>query len=296
MLSIGGWTYSPNFVGITQAKWRAAFVQSATKLVEDVGLDGLDIDYEYPKTSQEAEGYVHLLRELRQGLEHLAQNKRRRQGQYQLTIAAPCGAENMEKLRVEEMDRVLDFWNLMAYDFAGSWDSVAGHQANLFADDPAAHSVDKAVRYYMNQGVHPSKLVIGMPLYGRAFANTDGIGASYSGGGEGSWEGGMWDYKVLPQPGAEEINDHRLGTSFSYDRHKRLLITYDTQAIATQKSQYVNQLGLGGAMWWELDADKPEETGGALVRTVREQLGQLEWRENELSYPGSKFDNLRKGI
>ena len=29
-----------NFVGITQAKWRAAFVQSATKLVEDVGLDG----------------------------------------------------------------------------------------------------------------------------------------------------------------------------------------------------------------------------------------------------------------
>lgn len=45
--------------------------------------------------------------------------------------------------------------------------------------------------------------------------------------------------------------------------------------------------GLGGAMWWELDADKPESTGGALVRTVREQLGQLEWRENELNYPGS---------
>jgi len=65
------------------------------------------------------------------------------------------------------------------------------------------------------------------------------------------------------------------------------LISYDTQAIATQKAQYINKLGLGGAMWWELDADKPEETGGALIRTVREQLGQLEWRENELSYPGS---------
>lgn len=40
-------------------------------------------------------------------------------------------------------------------------------------------------------------------------------------------------------------------------------------------------------MWWELDADKPEETGQALVRTVRDALGQLEWRENELDYPGS---------
>lgn len=40
-------------------------------------------------------------------------------------------------------------------------------------------------------------------------------------------------------------------------------------------------------MWWELDADKPEETGGALVRTVRESLGQLQWKENELGYPGS---------
>lgn len=40
-------------------------------------------------------------------------------------------------------------------------------------------------------------------------------------------------------------------------------------------------------MWWELDSDKPEETGQSLVRTVREALGQLEWRENELDYPGS---------
>jgi hypothetical protein len=65
------------------------------------------------------------------------------------------------------------------------------------------------------------------------------------------------------------------------------LISYDTQPIAIQKADYINGLGLGGAMWWQLDADAPEETGRALVRTMRERLGQLEWRENELDYPGS---------
>jgi GH18 family chitinase len=41
--------------------------------------------------------------------------------------------------------------------------------------------VDGSVRFYTGQGVHPSKLVIGMPVYGRAFANTDGIGRPYQG-------------------------------------------------------------------------------------------------------------------
>ena len=71
------------------------------------------------------------------------------------------------------------------------------------------------------------------------------------------------------------------------NRNKRLLISYDTQAIAIQKANYITQKNLGGAMWWELDADKEESTGGALVRTVKEALGGLEWRENELGYPGS---------
>jgi chitinase len=77
------------------------------------GRADIQIDYEYPKTSAEATAYVQLLAELRQGLEQLAQQKGRNRGQYQLTIAAPCGADNMKVLRVKEMDQYLDFWNLM---------------------------------------------------------------------------------------------------------------------------------------------------------------------------------------
>lgn len=50
---------------------------------------------------------------------------------------------------------------------AGSWDSVAGHQANIHG---GAISADKAISWYIEQGVHPSKVVMGIPLYGMSFA------------------------------------------------------------------------------------------------------------------------------
>ena len=65
------------------------------------------------------------------------------------------------------------------------------------------------------------------------------------------------------------------------------MVSYDTPAVSAMKAKYINDNELGGAMWWELDADKPEESGSSLVRTVKDHLGQLEYKENELHYPGS---------
>ncbi|CAG8577505.1 9591_t:CDS:2 [Paraglomus occultum] len=295
-LSIGGWTLSKNFPTMAAHKSsRHKFVESSIALLNDLGLDGLDVDWEYPENSNDARNYVTLLQELRQGLDEYASSKRET-NRYLLTAAVPAGASKYRILDLNGMSKYLDYFYLMAYDFCGSWSDVAGHQANLYAGDL---NIDMAVRYYIEHGVHAHKIVIGMPLYGRAFRNTSGVGGRFNGVGEGTWEEGVHDYKKLPPNDADEIVDHVAVAAYSYNSNSKELISYDNPHVVARKAQYIVAMGLGGAMFWELSADHPTDNERSLLRTVYNELHgstEMDRTPNHISFPKSKYDNVKAGF
>ncbi len=188
----------------------------------------------------------------------------------------------------------------MAYDYAGSFSNATGHQANLYPNpnNPNAtpFSTNRAVTDYIAAGIPPSKMNLGIPVYGRAFDGTKNLGKPFTGVGGGSWENGIWDYKALPKAGATVMYDAQAGATYSYDPKLNggEVISYDDKDEVGRKVAYLKSKGLGGTMFWEASADKIGNE--SLIATAKEAMGGLEGTWNCLSYPVSVYDNMRAGM
>ncbi|KAH7028014.1 family 18 glycosyl hydrolase [Microdochium trichocladiopsis] len=302
ILSIGGWTWSTNFPAVAASPTaRANFAKTSVELVKDWGLDGIDIDWEYPASSADADNFILLLKAVRAELDAYSAQYA---GGYKflLTAAVPAGPSNYNILRLGQMGQILDYLNLMAYDYAGGWDLAhTGHQANLYPNplnpDATPFSTDRAVNDYLAAGVPARKIVMGIPLYGRAFEGTSGLGQPATGTGQGTWEAGVYDYKALPLAGSVEKYDIVAGASYSEDTSAKRIVSYDTIESVTKKLGFVSTKGLGGTMFWEASGDRTDSKS-IIAKCFNDQGGDatIDQTQNLLKYPNSTYDNIRNGL
>jgi chitinase len=192
---------------------RAEFIQQLVGIATKHGFDGIDVDWEHLSEPSDKQSYMVLLRDLRRALtpHHML-----------LTVAIDDPRE-LTAQGAQAVDRI----HVMAYD---------GPRHGTLAQ------AQSKVQAALEQGIPPSKLVLGLPLYAL---------------GAGRNQAMPYDRlveKYHPAPDADEVDGYR----------------FSGVETSRQKVRYAREHNLAGVMFWELTQDAPGDA--SLIRSIAESL------------------------
>ncbi len=271
LISIGGWSWSGNFSRAAQGeasrqRFAAFCIDLYLKQYKGV-FDGFDIDWEFPVSGglsagrpEDKRNFTLLLGEIRRQLNELEKVNSQH---YLLTIAAPIGPGTIRNIQPDLIAILVNWINLMGYDFHGTWDTTTNFNAPLFrtSTDPAdaGLSVDAAVQTYLSAHVPTEKLVLGVPFYGKGWSGvseTDhGLYQPASGAAPGTWEEGSYDYKDIQKNYLSKYQRYWNAEAYVpwlYDLKSKTFISYDDAQSLEAKAGYARDVGLAGVMIWEI--------------------------------------------
>lgn len=198
------------------------------------------MDWEHPTSPTEGRDFEKLLAALRQVLPV---------PKYHLTCALPVGEWVLKHLNLRRL-AFLDFFNLMAYDFAGPWTPLSNHHSRLYTtrNGPLnTNSGEAGVKYLISGGFPSNKICLSIPLYGRSFVGASDIGQPFRGGGG---KDGVYLYKELPLPNTQEMVDESAVAAFCIGENCEF-ISYDNPTSVIRKAQFVKQHKLAGVFFWQ---------------------------------------------
>ncbi|KAH7144482.1 glycoside hydrolase superfamily [Dactylonectria estremocensis] len=230
IVSVGGGTNSTEFPNVAKSHGaRCTFAREIRQFCERHELDGADIDWEHPQDPDAGRHYLQFLQEIRRALPS---------PWFLLTSALPVGQYCLKHIDLPAVARVLDFLNLMAYDFVGSWTDVSGHHAQLLPPSNNLNEVYPTLRTSGNGGVNyllehnfpRNKILLGIPAYARYFSNSHGSGHPFK-------ESGEVDYCDLPERWVYKafVEDVVATASFVDDEGDKGFVSFDVPSTVRAK-------------------------------------------------------------
>ncbi|KAK9891189.1 hypothetical protein WA026_013505 [Henosepilachna vigintioctopunctata] len=265
MVSMGGWNEGSEKYShvVSNSSLRKNLIDSILVFLNKFKFDGFDLDWEYPNqrggSPEDVENLTLLLKELKEAF---------KPKNYTLSIAASGGVESASvSYNISAVGKIVDFINVMTFDYHGNWDSYVGHSSPLYPShlDTGSNrllNVNSGIEYWIQQGAPLSKIYISLASYGRCFtlanANNSSLYAPTQGPcrpGPYTREAGTVGYNEI----CELYSDYkRIWDDEQKVPHKikdNQWIGYDDIESIKLKTEYAKSLGLQGFMVWSLDTD-----------------------------------------
>lgn len=305
LIAIGGWNEgSQKYSDMASSpEHRKTFIESVVTFLKKHRFDGLDLDWEYPgsrstRTLEDRDNFSLLVKELRKEFDKTG---------LLLTAAVGAAISTINKgYDIPEISRHLDYIHVMGYDYHGSWEGQVGHNAPLRLPGNSSNlipelrlSVEDTMQHYIKLGAPRSKLVLGVPFYGRTFILTDkrlrDLGSPAQGSGfQGPYtrEDGFLGFneicKEVLTESWEELWDEVSQTPYMYKEDK--FVAFDNSSSIAMKTRYAYDEKLAGVMIWAIDNDdfmaECSNIRYPLLRTINSAL--------KAAVDGDSLDN--KGI
>ncbi len=288
LLCIGQPNSGNGYAAATEPKNINHLVSNIMELVETVGYDGVDLDWE---TGVEPSRFINLVQLLRTRLD-----KRSPRGEL-------SGAFWEATWYLARMQSAFDEINVMAYDECSPQDGISWHNSALHGGRwfPRTRTVDWRVKQF-TQMIASSKLGLGVPFYGYEWSGGAGTPTGGVTGPGQTWTTvpimrtanykDLVKNKALWQSGYKRRDKSAGNVPFlSVDlpgSARDKFVTYEDAISISEKVRYARARGLGGIMIWELSADYlPGET---VKHPLLEALklargGRVPWPQQELATP-----------
>ena len=233
LLSIGGWGSGrfSEMAGCSENRKR--FAEDCKRVVKEYGLDGIDIDWEYPTQSSakissspdDTKNYTLMMRDIRKAI-----------GKKQLLTCATVASG--EYIDFKDCIQYIDLVNVMSYDMA----NPPKHHSALYPSDISGWmTTSQAVESHLKKGVPANKLVVGMPFYGR----------------------GDQKYHAYVKNHNLKLNVHEKWSEASQvpyleDEKGNMVFGFENPKSLAIKCQYVIDHHLRGGMYWEYADDNSQ--------------------------------------
>lgn len=260
-LAIGGWNEGSQKYSDLAASpsKRKTFVESVVVFLKKFNFDGLDLDWEYPGKRkgkpEDKTNFITLIKELRTEMD---------KNGWILTAALGAAKDTIDTgYDLPALNKYLDFLHLMCYDYHGSWDLKVGANAPLMSTQINDYlTVEYSVKYLLENGVSPKKLVLGLPFYGRTFILKElGSNETESAGFQGPFtkEDGFYGYNEI----CYELKENNAlweqwwdeGTKTAFAKNEKKVISFDNGRSLKEKVKLAASYGLAGVMIWSIDTD-----------------------------------------
>ncbi|XP_074589513.1 class V chitinase CHIT5b-like [Curcuma longa] len=302
LLSVAADGCQPSFSAMAaDAALRAAFIASSLELARANAFDGLDLAWQFPSSPADMANLGLLLEEWRARIgEEAARSST--PSTLLLTMTAYFSNHLFDGPTTDGPDyptdaisRSLDWVNVLCFGFHRNGNATA-NDAALF-DQTSHFSASYGVTSWLDAGIPPCKLVMGVPVYGRSWIlrnkskNEPGDPVVAEGPRQKmSNQSGLIAYLeiegFLKDPGTKFVYDSRTATS--YFQSGDLWVSYDSPQVVEGKVRFARRSGLLGYFLWPISFDDSNHT-------VAERASGVWLEERESPGGGGEEESLPEG-